>query len=563
MRNRTGRAMGSTGLYLKNYLLKCYKACNKFWLTRWYVDKIGRGFEVLYPGEKLTIAVKTMKIAILLWTISIFSILFLLFHHPSLYTAATEILFLVIIHYEIINGIIKSMEIRLLKQLEKFLSDVRHSYYINQMVEEAIADAMEFCGFEMKIHAVKLYSILTGEDPEEEISKYNDTVPNKFLRLFLALSMTVIDYGDQEIEGQSLFLNNIKTLKHDIHIELLKLSDTKFRFSGLVLISVVPVFFLNTIKVWGVSNLPELKSFYSSTEGIFLAIFIYVITIISYIMLNQLKEVQSIIPKDHFILERIIGIPWVNEILGNYIEKHYSKALKLKELLKKTGDTLNVKQLLLKCILFGILAYTACIVAFLSIHISNHSGYLMWQEVLIACPIAYLAYFFPYGIILYRRKIMQMSMEDEIIQYQSIIMMLMYIQRISVLNILELMESFAVIFKDSIQDCINDYNAGDIQALEDMKEKEAFEPFKRLVDSLLISDKIGIERAFDEITADHVYYQDKRKQDNEMSLSKKVVVGKLIAYVPIILTIGLYLIIPFIVESFRQLLTYTYEMKLL
>lgn len=336
---------------------------------------------MLYPGEKLTIAVKTMKTAILLWMISILSIIFLLFHHPSLYTAATEILFLVIIHYEIINGIIKSMEIRLLKQLEKFLSDVRHSYYINQMVDEAIADAMEFCDFEMKLHAAKLYGILTGEDPEEEISKYNDTVPNKFLRLFLALSITVIDYGDQEIEGQSLFLNNIKTLKNDIHIELLKLSDTKFRFSGLVLISVVPVFFLNTIKVWGVSNLPELKSFYYSTEGIFLAIFIYVITIISYIMINQLKEVQSIIPKEHFILERIIGIPWVNKILDNYIEKHYSKALKLKDLLKKAGDTLNVKQLLLKRILFGILVYTACIVAFLSIHISNRSGYLMWKEV--------------------------------------------------------------------------------------------------------------------------------------------------------------------------------------
>jgi len=431
------------------------------------------------------------------------------------------------------------------------------------MVEEAIADAMENCGYEMRIHATKLYDILTGDDPEEEMSKYNDTVANKFLRLFLALSITVIDYGDQEVEGQSLFLSNIKTLKNDIHIELLKLSDTKFRFSGLILIAVVPVFFLHTIEVWSVSNLPELQSYYSGPKGIFLAILIYVITIISYTMLNQLKEVQSIIPKDHYILERLIHNTWINRILENYMEKHYGRILYVKELLKKAGDNISAKQFLLKRILYGALSFASCILVFIYLHISNRSGYLLWYEVILSWIIAYLAYWFPYWMVLYRRKIMQMNMEDEIIQYQSIIMMLMYIDRISEINILEYMESFAVIFKDTIQDCINDYNSGDIQALEEMREKEAFDPFKRLVDNLLICDRIGIEKAFDEINVDRIYYQDKRKQENEMNLSKKVVIGKLIAYVPIILTIGLYLIVPFIVESFSQLMVYSEEMKLL
>lgn len=553
----------TTSFSLNKNLLMCYKACNNFWFTRWYIEKVGRGFEILYPGEKTLIASKTMKTIFLLWGLSIASIFLLFLRQPSLYTAAIGILLIVILHYEIVNGMIRTMEMRLLKQLEQFLSDVRHSYYINQMIEEAVADAMENCKFEMKIHAAKLYRILSGEDLEEEANRYHETVPNKFLRLFLALSITVIEYGDQEVEGQSLFLNNIKTLKNDIHIELLKLSDTKFRFSGLVLIAVVPVFFLHTIKDWSVSNLPELNHFYSSPMGIFLAISIYIITIISYIMLNQLKEIQSIISKDHYILEKLIKVPFIHKILENYIEKHYGRVIYIKEVLKRSGDNLNVKQFLLKRILFGVISFVSLIIIFLYVHIRNGTGFLLWQEVLMACPLSYLAYCFPYWMVLYRRKIMQMNMEDEIIQYQSIIMMLMYIKRISVLNILELMESFAILFKDSIQNCINDFNAGDIQALETMKENESFEPFKRLVDSLLISDSIGIEKAFDEITVDHVYFQDKRKQENEMNLSKKVVIGKLIAYVPILMTIGLYLIIPFILESFRQLLTYTEEMKFL
>lgn len=540
-----------------------YRKCNEFWLTRWYVDKISRAFEVLYPGEQLTIAKKTMQTAFILWTCSLAAILLFSFNMPSLYTIATGAFLIVIIHYEVVNGVIKSMEIRLLKQFEKFLSDIRHSYYVNHMVEESVADASEYCGYEMKIHATKLLDILTSEDVEEEIQKYNDTVPNKFIRLFMALCLTVIDYGDQVVNGESLFLNNIKTLKNDIHIELLKLSDTKFRFSGLVLIAVVPVFFLHSIKKWSLSNLPELESFYSGSKGTFLAVFIYVLTIISYIMLNELKEVQSVVPKEHYILSRLIEFPWINGSLNNYIEKHYGKILQVKEQLKKTGDNISAKQFLLKRILYGLITFLTSCIAFISLHIKNHTGYLLWQEVLLSCLFAYLAYWLPYWLLLYRRKIMQMNMEDEVIQFQSIIMMLMNIDRMSVLSILELMESFAVIFRDSIQDCINDYNAGDMEALEDMKDKEAFEPFKRLVDNFLISDKIGIEKAFDEITSDHLYYQDKRKQENEINLSKKVVIGKLIAYVPIIVTIGLYLIVPFVMESLNQLLNYTEDMKLL
>lgn len=540
-----------------------YNKLYKFWLTKWYIEKISKGFEIIYPGDKYTVARKVMKTALLLWSLCVGSIVCLITMQPSLYTSAVVILFIVIAHYELVNGIISSMEIRLLKQFEKFLSDVRHSYYINRMVEESIADAMEYCGNEMKIHALKIFNILNCDNNDEDIIKYNDTIPNKYLRMFLAISATLIEYGDQEIEGQSLFLTNIKILKNDIHIQLLKLSDTKFRFSGLVFITVLPVFFLRTIKNWSISNLPELAEFYSGFHGILLAIGIYILTIIAYVMLNQLKEVRNLTPKDHFFLDKILSIPLIHSLLENYIVKKYGRILKLKELLKKSGEGIPIKQFILKRFLLGGLAFMCSIVALVAIHIQSGSGYLRWIEVIIALILAYLAYCFPYWMVLYRRKIAQMNMEDEIIQFQSIIMMVMHMNRISVLNILEFMESFALIFKETIQDCINDYNSGDIKALEEMREKEVFEPFKRLVDNLIICDQIGIEKAFDEISTDHLYYQDKRKQENEMNLSKKVVLGKLIAYVPLMITIGFYLITPFIKESLRQLLEYGDEWNML
>ncbi|MDF2473836.1 MAG: hypothetical protein K0R21_1618 [Anaerocolumna sp.] len=532
------------------------------------MDKISKAYEVLYPGEKQTVANKTVKLSILLWTISVLCSVILMFHDPSIYSAATGILFIIVLHYELVNSAVGSQEIKILKQLEKYLSAVRHSYYINQMVEEAVEDAMENCGYEMRIHARKIHDIITSDDPEDEMNKYKQTAPNKFLRLFLALSVTVAEYGDEEVDGQSIYLNNIKTLKHDIHIELMKLSETKFRFSGLIFITVIPVFFLKTIKEWSIVNLPELESFYLGFKGIFLSIIIYLLTVVSYIIINQLKEVHSIVPKDYILLDKLLCISWINRGLDNYIEKHYGKMLSMGELLKKAGDNEGIKQFLLKRILYGTLAFITGVLISMGIHLSNNQyilntldrkSILLWQELIMTILFALLAYYFPYWMALSRKKIANLNMEDEIIQYQSIIIMLMNMKRISVFTILEFMESFAILFKESIQECINDYNAGDIQALEKLREREPFEPFQRLVDSLIVCDKIGTKRAFDEVNSDRRYYQDKRRQENEMNLATKVALGKLIAFVPIVTTIGLYLIVPFVMESINQLMEYSNE----
>ena len=154
------------------------------------------------------------------------------------------------------------------------------------------------------------------------------------------------------------------------------------------------------------------------------------------------------------------------------------------------------------------------------------------------------------------RKLAVMGREEEIIQYQSIVLMLMYIERISVLEILERIEEFSYIFRKPIQNCINDYNASDLEALEKMKQEISFLPFQRFVDNLVISDEIGIERAFDEIAADREYFQEKRKQENEMNLNKRYEIAKFISYIPAILVIGAYLILPFLIECYHQLNEY-------
>ena len=84
------------------------------------------------------------------------------------------------------------------------------------------------------------------------------------------------------------------------------------------------------------------------------------------------------------------------------------------------------------------------------------------------------------------------------------------------------MEQFADIFKASIAKCINNYEYGDQQALEQLALDEPYLPFVRIVENLQsAADKITIAHAFDELKAEREYYQDKRKYYNEIMVDKK------------------------------------------
>lgn len=621
--------------FRKNKLIQMFHFFSRFPLTKGYLNRLSRRYEILIPGEKREIAMKSMIFALSIWSIcaTLFFLIFL--RKPSLFNACITILLVWVANSEITYGSVRRSELRILKQLDMFLSDVRHFYYMYQSVDEAILDSIELAGKEMKIHANKIYEVLTSENLSEEVIKYNDTSHNNFLKMFLAQCVSAIDYGDKTINQESLFLTNIKNLKIDINVEIIKLNRIKFLFLGINSIIIMPVLFLDIIRKWAVSNIPELYNFYYGRIGIILIILFFICTIILYIMTGYLRENQPILQKDYSYLEELSNIKIIKTALDNYNKKNYGKMEQLRTELKKMGENITPKQLMVKRILYAAAAAVIGVILFISLHAVNRHNilyntdnmsqltamadekqiavmkktvtdyvkefsnkgnvtmrkveeklkgkylfqnnnrmiisvtreimkrinkyqkeYLKWYEVLIILFISYLAYCFPYYMIVFRKNIMKMNMNDEVIQFQSIILMLMYIDRITVSKILEFMEAFAVIFKASIRTCLNDYDSGDIEALNALKDKETFIPFKRLVDDFLISDKIGLEQAFDEVAVDRANITEQRKQENEIHITNKGTLAKYIGYFHLVLVIIIYLAIPFIAESLRQFQQY-------
>ena len=177
-----------------------------------------------------------------------------------------------------------------------------------------------------------------------------------------------------------------------------------------------------------------------------------------------------------------------------------------------------------------------------------NSEYLKWFEILIAMVFAIIGYAAPILMLKFQVIIRKMSMEDEVMQFQTIILMLMRLERVDVEMILEWMERYADIFKEPISRCLNDYESGSWEALENMKEEISFQPLIRIVESLQTAvEKVPIKEAFDELDSDREYYQDKRKEANDRLISKKGMIGRAIGFTPLIGIFVGYLVVPLVV----------------
>lgn len=176
-----------------------------------------------------------------------------------------------------------------------------------------------------------------------------------------------------------------------------------------------------------------------------------------------------------------------------------------------------------------------------------NTEYVQWFELLLAFVFAVIGYMAPLWILVFQAKMRQLEMEDEVMQFQTIILMLMRIERVNVEIILEWLERYSNIFKAPITKCVNNYEAGAWEALEAMKDEVNYVPMIRIIESLQAAvEKIPITDAFDELDSERDYYQEKRKESNERLIKRKGMIGKAIGFAPMVCLFVGYLIVPLV-----------------
>jgi hypothetical protein len=176
-----------------------------------------------------------------------------------------------------------------------------------------------------------------------------------------------------------------------------------------------------------------------------------------------------------------------------------------------------------------------------------NAEYLQWFELLMSFAFACIGYSGPKLMLIFQKILRRLEMENEVMQFQTIILMLMKIERINVEMILEWIERYSNIFREPITKCVNNYEAGAWEALEELKNDIAFPKLIRIVESLQASvESIPIAEAFDEMDNERDYYKAKREESNNVLISRKGMIGKGIGFAPLVAMFVGYLIIPLV-----------------
>ena len=150
-----------------------------------------------------------------------------------------------------------------------------------------------------------------------------------------------------------------------------------------------------------------------------------------------------------------------------------------------------------------------------------------------------------------------MEKEDEVMQFQSIILMLMYIERVDVQTLLEWLARYAYAYKEPISTALNNYEAGAVEALEDLKDAVPQKDFQRIIEALISAvERIPIRDAFDELETERSFQYEKRKDANERLINKKSTIGNAIGFTPLIILVAGYFVGPLLLVSIMQLMTY-------
>ncbi|MBS4930873.1 MAG: hypothetical protein KH020_06005 [Clostridiales bacterium] len=600
-------------------------------------------YDIIYPGDEKKAAIETIKVFLTIWGGCVAVGLFVIVNAIGIYGTALAFTMIYIIQNEVISIFVEKQELKLLTHLDKYINDLRKHYFDYGMVENALYEANESAKNEMQLHGKKIYEVVTSDEKEEEIILYNEQIPNRFLRILLAICSTTIDFGDRKMPNdETVFLFNLKELGKEIMIERLKREKKANVYMGTTFITVFPIFSIPFIKSWAISNVEELYTWYNGISGIVVLSLLFVLTIGIYNILGMMKDVASVDDSIHVVLEKIANLPVISRILNNLVQRNYGNTLRTQDLLKHSGNNVTIKEFYVKKILTAIICF---ILGFFLLFIAHNSvrqlqteyfnnvtsltssatdkqeeelkrlvkkytneykdkkeiqskkseiinkmksnteiikneyvlellsdeviqrvvtyqnQYVKWYEVVFVLVFTIVGYMIPQWSIIIKEKFVQMQMEDEVIQFQSIILMLIYLDRISTKTILTWMENFAVIFKDSIQTCLADFAHGEDEALENLMEEEPFVPFVRIIQNLQQADRVGIRKAFNEIAVDRQNYQEKRKQENEITLKNRGAIANVIAMIPLGATILFYLAYPFIFNGMQSLMKYTNDIN--
>ncbi len=450
----------------------------------------------------------------------------------------------------------EKIEIGRLKVFVAFLDRVYYQYTVYHSVEEAFQKGIESAEPEILEMVEKMYEILMLED-EWELRIEKKQYSFRFYYRFLVYSYLAMQYGDDK---ESIYLENIAYLKRQIFIWILNREKLEHYLAGLIWVVLVPIQGLKLIEIWASCNLSELKQYYELGYGIITRYLLLGITMLCYYIVFWMWHTYEV----HFYKSTLLSFlseqNMIQKCYAWWVQHHPQKASKMIEILRKSSSRLTLPEywILQKSIIL-ITATVSFIVLAPIIRMQMRVGiYVLGVALVISLFLSNM----PKWFLKIRIQLMNKQKEDEAYFYYGIARMIALGGNGDVNEILDWMELSGEIFVPAVEVCMEEYLNDCEEAIEQVKIIEPFVPFTKLMEAFGVSEITGLDEALRPLRQEYDNHIEKRRQDNEISTENKGVLGRFVAFIPMVCVIGLYLIVPFVLESLVQLQEYIKQLQI-
>lgn len=557
------------------------------WLrNRFYQMK--KRMYIYYPKEEEIVSRKAFFLCLKVWAVFLLgSIYFLLTIH-----GAEEICLVICIFYMAYKYVLsRNMERetrKLLRELSVFLGELRFQYSYYRNVEEALEECLDSSDSMMEIHGRLIKDCLEDDELED---RYISKAPVRFLTQLLILCKSSYLYGDCEKDGTCVFLSNVGLLKDAVEEELMKRRKIEYLFSGLLITCMLPIGSVPLIENWAIDNMQELEGYYYGTYGMVTTILLCILTILAYELVRHMQYDEPAIPITRQWIRKLAGVRWIKVCLNAQLNRNYNKTTEKHRVLKCCGIKENVREFLLLQYITGCLAFVIVLAGVIQyeriakdqISMSEQVVSDSWNEEAELTaevipensreeePMPWIMWLFPivgavagyhgrYGIVLLKKRYVGLRREEEILSFQMVILCLMYVDNMTGEEVLDWMEKIARHFRDSIEAVYYKLTYQNYEDTWEVRQLEKYVPMIMILEGVIACDKLPVKEAFHQMESDYHYTVKKYVQESEWYIRDKCSICKVLSFAPLYMTIGVKLIVPFVLEGIRQLSEYSQSM---
>lgn len=183
----------------------------------------------------------------------------------------------------------------------------------------------------------------------------------------------------------------------------------------------------------------------------------------------------------------------------------------------------------------------------------QHAYFQSWY-LLLAAFAMFGCSFIPYLLIRRDSTLVAIRSNDEIMRFQTIISCMKDIRRGSTKEVLEEMELSADIFRNTLTDCIDEYSADPLYALECFQLRERDHPLlQQICMKFIRADRVGLQRAFANLEAEMVECQKSREQKCRYYIHQASNLAYMMVFIPFFLVVVLEAMVPIGMAMMEQM----------